>query len=230
MLGKDLLLLAGHITNSFEYRWYDNLGQSSWLLCLGTCGRFVDIKHANELAHVLNWLESSESDEEGWIPELNPGTIRMLNVDPRNGVGLRCVPIFMEALRRRQVGLGRKCDFCLERFFEADFDTIGGWVDVCEGIEGDWMWQVFDFPLKLALFYDHPFHCCTSCLSGYMKRKTRRLQGGVVDNLPCPYPPYHRILSNDEIRLYADPETWKRSADHMRKEKNCQDNLPERPV
>ncbi|KAK0713985.1 hypothetical protein B0T26DRAFT_678257 [Lasiosphaeria miniovina] len=129
--------------------------------------------------------QSSEPDEEGWIPELNPGTIRMLNVDPRNGVGLRCVPIFIEALRRRQVGHGRKCDFCLERFFEVDFDTIGGWVGACEGIE---------------------------------------------DNLPCPYPPCHRIMSNEEIRLYADPGTWKRYADHMRKEKNCQDNLPRRPV
>jgi hypothetical protein len=163
-------------------------------------------------------LQSSHPDEDGRLPPLDAGSIRMFWVDNPSGTGtadndgVHSIPIFMRLLRRNTSTNGRWCNGCCEHWFEIDCGSAPEWAEVCRQFGGDWMWRILVFPQMLAAACGHDLDHCSDCLANHMKAKLEELGRNAADNLPCPTEDCNRTLSYSEIKLYADKEAFEKWA------------------
>lgn len=133
-----------------------------------------------------------------------PDDLRMIEADDA-GMSVR-IPLFTALFRRQTTP--KECVFCTEEFFEIDFGSLQNWLDATFGFEGDWMWEVMNFPLKLAQTCDHPVDFCTGCFDRHVKAKLEDDGRAGCDKIACPHPGCGRLLAYDEIRLYAEECTF----------------------
>jgi hypothetical protein len=159
-------------------------------------------------------LQSSHPDEDGRLPPLTAGPIRMFGVDNPSGTtdndGAHSVPIFMKLLRRNTPTNSRWCNGCSEPRFEIDYGSADKWGEVRRRFGGEWAWRVLVFPEMLAAACSHDIDHCSDCLANHIRAKLEELGRNVADNLPCPTENCSRKLSYDEIKLYADKEVFER--------------------
>jgi hypothetical protein len=161
-------------------------------------------------------LQSSHPDENGRLPPLDAGSIRMFWVDNPSGTGtadndgVHSIPIFMRLLRRNTSTTGRWCNGCCEHWFEIDCGSAPEWAEVCRQFGGDWMWRILVFPQMLAAACGHDLDHCSDCLANHMKAKLEEMGRNAADNLPCPTEDCNRTLSYGEIKLYADKEAFEK--------------------
>lgn len=159
-------------------------------------------------------LQSSHPDEDGRLPPLTAGPIRMFWVDNPSGTtdndGVHSIPIFMKLLRRNTSTNGRWCNACCEPRFEIDYGSADKWAEVCGQFGGDWMWRILVFPEMLAAACGHDLDHCSDGIANHIKAKLEELGRNVADNLPCPTEDCNRKLSYDEIKLYADKEVFEK--------------------
>jgi len=87
-------------------------------------------------------LQSSIPDEDGRLPPLSAGPIRMFGVDNPSGTidndGAHSVPIFMKLLRRNTSTNSRWCNGCSEPRFEIDYGSADKWGKVRRQFGGEW--------------------------------------------------------------------------------------------
>lgn len=159
-------------------------------------------------------LQSSHPDEDGRLPPLTAGPIRMFWVDNPSGTtdndGVHSIPIFMKLLRRNTSTNGRWCNACCEPRFEIDYGSADKWAEVCGQFGGDWMWRILVFPEMLAAACGYDLDHCSDCLANHIKAKLEELGRNVADNLPCPTEDCNRKLSYNEIKLYTDKEVFEK--------------------
>ena len=159
-------------------------------------------------------LQSSQPDENGRLPPLTAGPVRMFWVDNPSGTTdndrVQSIPIFMKLLRRNTSTNGRWCNGCCEPRFEIDYGSTDNWAEVCRQFGGDWMWRILVFPEMLAAACSHDLDHCSDCLANHIKAKLEELGRDVADNLPCPTEDCNRKLTFDEIKLYADKDVFEK--------------------
>jgi len=135
---------------------------------------------------------------------LEPGAIQLFRVDSVDGP--LDVPFLMASFIKSSVS--RECEICCETISEIDIGSTQEWTMACRDIEGEWMWKVLRFPSKLELACSHPVNFCRDCLAKHLKTTLDVLGRNRCDELSCPDEGCDRKLTDDEIRLYADAETW----------------------
>lgn len=163
---------------------------------LATVGRMYslfDPVHANR-----------EPDDAGRIPPFNPGKIRMIKVD--HGPSSITVPLFMRFIKRQRTP--KECAVCTDEFFDVCYNSVEEWLDLCAGFHGEWMWKILLFPVKLGSECGHEIDFCTGCLQQHLKTQLQQYGRNRCDQLACPSDGCARRLSYEEIRLYAEDETF----------------------
>jgi len=159
---------------------------------------------------MYSYLEASLTsfipDETGRIPPFNPGTVRLHGVDHEGG-SLE-IPFFVKLFRRSS--MARECVVCAESMYEIKYGSTEQWIETCDGINGDWMWRVLLFPAKLALECKHEIDTCRDCLSTHLETQLTQFGRSHCDELACPSEMCSRKLSYDEVRLYANQETFEK--------------------
>ncbi|EEU33998.1 uncharacterized protein NECHADRAFT_85406 [Fusarium vanettenii 77-13-4] len=149
-------------------------------------------------------FNNTEPDEAGRIPPFNPGNIKMIRVDHEGGSIL--VPLFIRFIRRQRTP--KECAVCTDGFFDVDFASVEEWLDLCEGFHGEWMWKILLFPVKLRIGCNHDIDFCTGCLEQHLKTQLEQYGRSRCDQLACPSDGCTRRLEYEEVRLYAEPETF----------------------
>ncbi|KAF4334415.1 e3 ubiquitin ligase ari7 [Fusarium beomiforme] len=149
-------------------------------------------------------FNNTEPDEAGRIPPFNPGNIKMIRVDHQGGSIL--VPLFIRFIRRKRKA--KECTVCTDEFFDVDYASVEEWLDLCAGFHGEWMWKILLFPVKLGMKCNHEIDFCSGCLEQHLKTQLEQYGRNRCDQLACPSDGCGRRLDYDEIRLYAEPETF----------------------
>ncbi|KAM7185114.1 hypothetical protein V8F20_011928 [Naviculisporaceae sp. PSN 640] len=133
-----------------------------------------------------------------------PGNLRMIDIE-HDGRSVR-LPLLTRLFRRQSTP--RECGYCTEEFFEINFGSPMRWVHATRGFQGDWIWQVMNFPLKLEETCGHPIDFCTACFDRHVKAKLEEDGRAGCDKIACPHPDCGRLLTYEEIRLYAQKTTF----------------------
>ncbi|CAJ0548172.1 Ff.00g049260.m01.CDS01 [Fusarium sp. VM40] len=163
---------------------------------LATVGRMYslfDPVHANR-----------EPDDAGRIQPFKPGRIQMIKVD--HGVSSITAPLFMRFIKRQRTP--KECAVCTDEFFDICYNSVEEWIDLCAGFHGEWMWKILLFPVKLGSECGHEIDFCTVCLQQHLKTQLQQHGRNRCDQLACPSDGCARRLSYEEIRLYAEDETF----------------------
>ncbi|KAF4978864.1 hypothetical protein FZEAL_4824 [Fusarium zealandicum] len=147
---------------------------------------------------------NTKPDDTGRIPAFQAGRIRNISVD-HNGSSIR-IPLFMRFLCWEKTP--RECSVCTEKLFEVKYGSIDEWLDSCVGFHGEWMWKILQFPVKLGQRCNHEIDFCTGCLEKHLKTQLEQYGRSRCDQLACPSHGCGRLLTYDEIRLYAKPTTF----------------------
>ncbi|VUC32571.1 unnamed protein product [Clonostachys rosea] len=140
------------------------------------------------------------------MPSFNPAEIQMINVEHQ---GANVEVAFPSGFTRRK-RISKDCAFCVEKIYDIETDAgrIWNWIEDCSGFNGDWMWEVLKFPLKLATECNHAIDFCTECLQQHLEVQLERFGRGRCERLSCPFPECRRHLEYQEVKLYAKPETF----------------------
>jgi len=131
------------------------------------------------------------------------GTFRVYGVDTPEG--RLDVPFAVDALVRYTVG--RDCEICYATILDVEIGSAKDWTAACRDMEGEWMWKLLLFPLKLGLSCEHPIKFCRGCLAQHLKIQLDTLGRSRCDDISCPAEGCFRKLTYDEVQLYADAET-----------------------
>ncbi|KAH7129792.1 hypothetical protein B0J13DRAFT_678864 [Dactylonectria estremocensis] len=147
---------------------------------------------------------NTEPDYTGRIPPFEPGKINLISVDHEGG-SIQ-VPLFMRFLSRLRIPT--ECAYCAEEFYDFNFGSVTEWLDLCTGFHGDWMWKILQFPAKLGLECRHDIDFCIGCLKKHLESQLDQFGRSKCDQLACPAHGCGRLLAYQEIKLYAEPETF----------------------
>ncbi|KAJ9148251.1 RBR-type E3 ubiquitin transferase [Pleurostoma richardsiae] len=143
---------------------------------------------------------------------LVPGTVEMLGLDDK-GSTIR-IPVFTSLIQRQQEP--RTCSVCSEEFHDIQYRSLRDWKQTCKGFSGEWMWKVLVFPMKLAEQCGHDIDCCGECLATHLATSLETLGRNACDKVSCPTPGCEKVLSHEEIRLYARRETVEKYERYLR--------------
>lgn len=143
-------------------------------------------------------FDSAIVDETGYIPDFNPGTILLANID--NGP---LVPLFLKFIRRET--RPKSCIICSKSMFEIDYGDVDSWKSACSGFEGLWMWNILLFPTSEIQQCDHDFDACRACTKEHLRGALISGGSSACDTLSCPQ--CNRKLSYQEVLRLADTET-----------------------
>ncbi|CAH0046715.1 unnamed protein product [Clonostachys solani] len=140
------------------------------------------------------------------MPSFNPAEIHMISVEHQGATVDVAFPIGF--IRKKRIP--KDCAFCVEKMYdiETDVGRIWNWIEDCSGFNGEWMWEVLKFPLKLATECNHDIDFCTECLQQHLEVQLVRFGRGRCEHLSCPFPECRRHLAYQEVKLYAKPETF----------------------
>ncbi len=151
-------------------------------------------------------LASATPDETGRLPPFVPGAIWTFKVDHEGG-SLE-IPFFMRLFKRAPAV--RQCVVCAEALYDIDYSSAAEWIKTCDGIEGEWMWKVLLFPAKLGLGCKHEIDTCKECIVTHLATQLSLFGRSRCDDISCLSIGCHRKLTYEEIRLYADDETFQK--------------------
>ncbi|KAF7557775.1 hypothetical protein G7Z17_g505 [Cylindrodendrum hubeiense] len=206
----------GNIVNSLASDWYDQI--LSFRAALKRLDPIPD-ENAMKIARNLHrqlitvgrmhslfdpMFANTEPDYRGRIPPFMPGKISLISVD-HEGASIQ-VPLFMRFLSRLK--RPTECAYCAEEFYDINFGSMTEWLDLCTGFHGDWMWKILQFPVKLGLECRHDIDFCTGCLGKHLESQLNQFGRSKCDQLACPAHGCGRLLAYQEIKLYAEPETF----------------------
>lgn len=144
-------------------------------------------------------FDSTSVDENGCIPEFNPGTIFSAEME----TGPSPVPIFIKFFRRQN--RPKTCTICNKTLFDIDWEDVDSWKAECEGFQGPWMWSILAFPISEVQKCDHDFEFCRSCTSECIRRSIADGGPSACESITCPQ--CFRVLSYQEVRQLTDSET-----------------------
>ncbi|KIL89546.1 hypothetical protein FAVG1_07126 [Fusarium avenaceum] len=148
--------------------------------------------------------DNREPDDAGRIPPFKPGRVRMIKVD--HGASSITAPLFMRFIKRQRTA--KECSVCTEELFDVCYNSVEEWLDLCAGFHGEWMWKILLFPVKLGSECGHEIDFCTVCLKQHLKTQLQQYGRNRCDQLACPSDGCARRLTYEEIRLYAEDETF----------------------
>ena len=125
-------------------------------------------------------FDSALVDENGCMPEFNPGPIFMAKME----TGPSPVPLFPKFFRRQS--MPKTCMICSTSMFEIDYTNVETWKAECEAFKGSWMWDILVFPTSEVLHCDHDFDICKPCIAEYVR--STLASGGLAacEVLACP--------------------------------------------
>lgn len=139
------------------------------------------------------------------MPSFDPAETELISVE-HQGATLEVAFLFGFIRKKR---IPKECAYCVEKIYdiETDVGRIWNWVEDCSGFNGDWMWEVLKFPLKLATECKHDINFCTKCLQKHLKVQLKGFGRAKCQDLSCPFPECRR-LAYQEVRLYAKSKTF----------------------
>jgi hypothetical protein len=129
---------------------------------------------------------------------------RLYNID-HSGEALR-VPVFTRFLRTEPTST--ECVICTESYYEVSYGSLEEWTKVCSEFGGDWMWKILLFPQKLHESCSHIIDFCTGCLQKHLQTQLDQFGRSACDNITCPSQECQRLLTYEEVQLYAQEETF----------------------
>ncbi|CAH0034079.1 unnamed protein product, partial [Clonostachys rhizophaga] len=139
------------------------------------------------------------------MPSFEPAETELISVE-HQGVTLKVAFLFGFIRKKR---IPKECAYCVEKIYDIEIDVgrIWNWVEDCSGFNGDWMWEVLKFPLKLATECKHDINFCTKCLEKHLKVQLKEYGRAKCQDLSCPFPECRR-LTYQEVKLYAKSNTF----------------------
>jgi len=147
-------------------------------------------------------FDSAVANDDGCIPEFNPGAIYMANME----TGPSSVPLFLRFFRRRSTP--KSCIVCGKDKFDIDYTDEEAWKAECKAFKGSWMWDILVFPSREIQYCDQhsDFDVCRSCTTDYSESTLTNGGLAACENVRCPQ--CNRRLSYDEVRQLADAGTF----------------------
>ncbi|KAH7125966.1 hypothetical protein EDB81DRAFT_202425 [Dactylonectria macrodidyma] len=146
---------------------------------------------------VLKWTWLSENDHHE--------SVQWCDVNQEGETTLR-IPLFTELIQLSEKT--KECSVCAESIRDLRFHSVDEWLEDWRGFHGLGMWKILKFPEKLGARCTHDIDVCSSCLQTYIQAQLQQRGRECCDNMRCPSFGCNRILEFDEIRLYADHETF----------------------
>jgi hypothetical protein len=143
-------------------------------------------------------------DEVGSPLKANSTLFSLYNVN-HAGEALR-IPVFKRFLRTEPTPI--ECVICTDSYHEVFYGSIEEWTKVCSEFEGDWIWKILLFPQKLYENCSHIIDFCTGCLQQHLETQLDQFGRSACDNITCPSQECQRLLTYEEIQLYAKEETF----------------------
>ena len=147
-------------------------------------------------------FDSTVPNNDGCIPEFDPGTIYLANMetDPSS------VPLFFKFFRRQNTP--KICIVCGERKFDIDYTDVEAWKVECEAFKGSWLWDILVFPTREVQHCDlhSDFDVCRKCTSEHIDSLLTNGGPAASENISCPQ--CNRQLPYDEVRRLTDAETF----------------------
>ncbi|KAH7002886.1 hypothetical protein EDB82DRAFT_1817 [Fusarium venenatum] len=123
-------------------------------------------------------------------------------------------PIFTRFLRTESQPTD--CVICTETICEVSYRSIEEWTKVCAEFDGDWIWRVLSFPQKLGTKCTHEINFCTYCLQQHIEVQLQQFGRSACDNIACPSVGCQRLLTYEELRLYAQEETFHKYDEYLK--------------
>jgi hypothetical protein len=118
------------------------------------------------------------------------------------------IPVFTRFLRTESQPTD--CVICTESICEVSYGSIEEWTKICAEFDGDWTWRVLSFPQKLGTKCTHEINFCTHCLQQHIEVQLQQFGRSACDNIACPSVGCQRLLTYEELRLYAQEETFQK--------------------
>lgn len=100
------------------------------------------------------------------------------------------------------------CSICTESIYDLPYVSSEHWTQTCAPFCGDWMWRVLPFPKKLSDSCNHPIDFCTPCLQQHIQTQLDQHGRNACNRVRCPSAGCDRVLTYEEIRLYAQSESF----------------------
>ncbi|KAH6953372.1 hypothetical protein DER45DRAFT_575760 [Fusarium avenaceum] len=143
-------------------------------------------------------------NEVGSPLKANSTLFSLYNID-HAGEALR-IPVFNRFLRIEPTSI--ECVICTDSYHEVFYGSLEEWTKVCSEFEGDWIWKILIFPQKLHENCSHIIDFCTGCLQQHLQTQLDQFGRSAYDNITCPSQECQRLLTYEEIQLYAKEETF----------------------
>ncbi|KAH7009789.1 hypothetical protein EDB80DRAFT_641965 [Ilyonectria destructans] len=140
------------------------------------------------------------------------GPVELCDVDGEEGTTVS-VPIFTGLIHHSTKA--RECSICTESIQDLQYHSLEEWLELWDGFHGQGMWTILKFPEKLGARCTHEMDVCSSCLQKYLASQVHQRGRSCCEKVACPSFECNRVLTFDEIRLYADQDTFARYDTHL---------------
>ncbi|KAI3582853.1 hypothetical protein IWW34DRAFT_725940 [Fusarium oxysporum f. sp. albedinis] len=157
-------------------------------------------------------IRDLDYDETGFPLAPNYQLVQLHNIEYA-GETLR-VPILTRLLRVEKTPT--ECVVCTDSIYDVCYGHIDQWIKVCVEFDGDWMWKLLLFPQKLATKCDHIIDFCTSCLQQHIQVQLETFARGACENILCPSQGCKRVLTYEEMQIYAEEETFSKYDEYLK--------------
>ncbi|RGP61352.1 e3 ubiquitin- ligase ari7 [Fusarium longipes] len=154
--------------------------------------------------HIYDEAPCCEEDGSAFVA--NDDLVQFFNMD-HAGKSLS-VPVFTRFLEVEKEPT--ECVVCTESFHDVCYDSIERWEGLCAEYSGNWMWKILLFPQKLGSSCGHKIDFCTSCLQKHIETQVEQFGRSACENITCPSEGCQRLLTYEEIKIYAKEETFVR--------------------
>ncbi|KAI8625954.1 hypothetical protein F5Y19DRAFT_488678 [Xylariaceae sp. FL1651] len=122
-----------------------------------------------------------------------------------NGKGTR-IPFFTHLLLPR---IAKNCMVCGQAYLEFKPGNSEVWARAIEGFEGDWTWQILDFPTTEVLpECQHTFEICRACIATHIEVQLSVRGRSAVQDITCPSPNCNHKFTYTEVRRLAASKTF----------------------
>ncbi|KAF4998522.1 hypothetical protein FDECE_11763 [Fusarium decemcellulare] len=130
--------------------------------------------------------------------------VQMYDLDGAEGT--LSIPIFTRLLPLQSTP--SQCSICTELVRDCDYGCLDEWNAICTDYPGDWSWKILLFPRKLEANCNHAIDFCTACLRRHIESQLDQHGRMGCRLLTCPSVGCGRRLEYEEVRLYAQDETF----------------------
>jgi hypothetical protein len=139
-------------------------------------------------------FDLTEVDDNGCLPDFNPGKILDATVDRLSDK----IPLFVKFFRRYSAP--KTCMICSTPKYDIEYENVEAWKVVCEEYKGPWMWDILAYPTEEIQNCNHNFDVCRACTAEHISSMLDREGYAACDRLSCPQCSRH-FLYDEVIRL-----------------------------